>query len=83
MSKRKHINVVLAHIKVAVPYSPEDNLMLLTTQIREQARKLTGYIECTTSLSKIPAPAEPVTLPMRPKDDAEADLEIPAHLRRR
>ena len=56
MSKTKHINVIIGHIKVAVPCQPDSNLMALTTQITEQARKLTGFRECTTTLGKIPAP---------------------------
>ncbi len=82
MTKRKHLDVIKAHITVAIPYGPEDNLLTLTTQIREQARKLTGYLGCETSLSKIPAPVEsPIVIvePLIPADD----LEIPAALRRK
>lgn len=59
--------------------------MLLTTQIKEQARTLTGYVSCSTHLGKIPAPptpAEPVTIPLVPKDDTADDLAIPGFLQR-
>lgn len=62
MSKIKHINVIKAHIEVAIPFGPEDNLLLLTTQIKEAARKLTGFVDCKTTLGKVPAPSSPTTV---------------------
>ncbi len=82
MSKTKHITVVVAHIKVALEYGPETNLLQLTTQIKEQARKLTGFIDCKTHLGKIPAPPAAVVVVEAAKDDAAADLTVPATLRR-
>lgn len=83
MSKQKHIHAVIAHIKVAVAYAPDDNLMLLTTQIKEQARKLTGYIECSTTLGKVPAPAEIAEVVVTKDAAVVGDgLDIPAFMKR-
>lgn len=57
---KKHIHAIIATVKVAIQYHPDDNLLLLTTQIKEQARKLTGFVSCETALGKIPAPVEAV-----------------------
>lgn len=90
--KTKHINVVIGHIKVAIPYTPECNLLTLTTQIREQARKMTGFLSCETSLGKVPAPPEPVeavTMPMVETDGqtqaklATSALDIPDFMKRK
>ena len=69
MTKTRHIPVIIADIQVAVEYDPNalESLTTLNAQIREQARKLTGYRDISIRLGKIPAPAEPVqgvTMPM-------------------
>ncbi len=82
MSKLKHLHALIATITVALEYDPADiaALTTLNAQVREAARKLTGFRDIEIRLGKIPAPTETViTEPLVPKDD-EKDLVIPTGL---
>lgn len=72
MTKTKHIHVVLATITLAVPYNPDDlaELTTINAQVRDAARKLTGYRDIEVRIGKIPAPAATtITEPMVPKGE--------------
>ncbi len=84
MTTRKFLHAIVAHIEIALEYDPNDlaGLTTLNAQIRDQARKLSGYRDIRIALGKIPAP--PAAIVEVAKDAAVVadDLTIPANLRR-
>lgn len=83
MTKQKHLHALLATIHVALEYSPDDleSLPTISTQLREQARKLTGYRDIEIRLGKIPAPVV-TEVTQSPPDDAEKPPVMPGFLKR-
>lgn len=59
MPKQRHIHAIIAEVTIAIPYDPAniEEAAKIQAQIREQARKLTGFTGLTTRLGKVPAPS--------------------------
>lgn len=76
---RKHIPVVMATIKVALEYIPNDlqAAAAIQNQIKEAARKLPGFISVESRTGRIPAPD-----PVAPVQQQETSLDVPPFLKR-
>ena len=57
MSKTKHVHVIQGTITVQVAFDPADlaGAAAIQRRIQDAAKLLSGYVDCTTRMTKAPA----------------------------